>query len=117
MLVAEEEHQRDGVVELVHLLEVGDLVEVADVDDGEVLDPVGDFVEYFVLPHAVGVPVAAEADDDEAVFFRHDGLVDVPAGYEMRDYDGAHGECEVGLLLDVVAVIEKPFASCRLGLR
>jgi len=28
-----------------HLLEVGDLVEVADVDDGEVLDAVGDACE------------------------------------------------------------------------
>lgn len=42
MLVAEEEHQRHRVVELVHLLEVGDLVQVADVEDGEVFDPVGD---------------------------------------------------------------------------
>lgn len=42
MFVPEEEHQRHGVVKLVHLLEVGHLVEVADVEDGEVLDTVGD---------------------------------------------------------------------------
>ncbi len=42
MLVAEEEHQRHWVIELVHLLEVGDLVQVADVEDGEVFDAVGD---------------------------------------------------------------------------
>lgn len=42
MFVAEEEHQRHGVVELVHLLEVGDLIEITDVEDGEVLDAVGD---------------------------------------------------------------------------
>ena len=64
----------------VHLLEVGDLVEIADVDDGEVLDAVGDAVEDFVLAHAVGVPVATEANDDKALFLGHDGLVDVPAG-------------------------------------
>ncbi len=91
MLVAEEEHEGDGVVELVHLLEVGHLVEVADVDDGEVLDAVGDLVEHFVLAHAVGVPVAPEADYHEAVFFGHDCLVDVPAGDEVGDDDGAHG--------------------------
>jgi hypothetical protein len=90
VLVAEEEHHRHRVVELVHLLEIRDLVEVADVDDGKVLDAVGDLVEDFVLPHAVWVPVAAEADYDQAVFFGHDGLVDVPAGDEVGDYDGAH---------------------------
>lgn len=93
MLIPEEEHERDGVVELVHLLEVRDLVEIADVDDGEVLDAVCDLVEHFILAHAVRIPVATEADDDEAVFFGHDGLVDMPAGYEMRDDDGAHGVC------------------------
>jgi hypothetical protein len=91
VLVAEEEHHRDRVVQLVHLLEIGHLVQVADVDDGEVLDAVRDLVEDFVLAHAVWVPVAPEADHYQAVFFGHDGLVDVPAGDEVGDYDGAHG--------------------------
>lgn len=91
VLVAEEEHERHAVVEFVHLLEVGHLVEIADVDDGEVLDAVGDAVEDFVLAHAIRVPVAAEADYDEAFFFGEDGLVDVPAGGEMGEDDGAHG--------------------------
>ena len=51
----------------------------------------GRTVENFVLAHAVGIPVAAEADDDETVLFRHDGLVDVPAGLEMGEDNGAHG--------------------------
>lgn len=55
MLVPEEEHDCHGIVELVHLLEVGDLVEIADVDDGEVFDFIGDTVEDLVLAHAVGV--------------------------------------------------------------
>ena len=93
MFIPEEEHDGHGVVEFVHLLEVGHLVEVAEVDDGEVLDALGDAVEHFVLAHAVGVPVAAEADDDEPVFFGHDGLVDVPAGGEMGEDDGTHGGC------------------------
>lgn len=45
MLVAEEEHKRDGIVEFVHLVEVGDLVEVADVDDSEVLHTISDTYE------------------------------------------------------------------------
>ena len=93
VFIAEEEHDGHWVVEFVHLLEVGHLVEVAEVDDGEVFDALGDAVEHFVLAHAVGVPVAAEADHDEAVFFGHDGLVNVPAGGEMREDDGAHGGC------------------------
>ncbi|RBQ85615.1 hypothetical protein VDGD_20821 [Verticillium dahliae] len=75
VLVAEEEHDGAGVVELVELIEVGDLVNVADVADGEVLNAVLDAVEDLVLAHAGGVPVAAEADDDEALFFGEDGLV------------------------------------------
>lgn len=75
----------------IHLVEIGDLVDIANIDDGEALKLVGNLVEDFVLAHAVGVPVAAEADDDEALFFGEDGLVDVPAGGEMGDCDGAHG--------------------------
>lgn len=42
VLVAEEEHEGDGIIEFIHLLKIGNLVEVADVDDGEVLNTVGD---------------------------------------------------------------------------
>ena len=42
VLVAEEEHQCHRVVELVHLLEIGDLVQIAYIEDGEVFDTVGD---------------------------------------------------------------------------
>ena len=41
VFVAEEEHQSHGIPELVHLLEVGNLVEIADIDYGEVFDTVG----------------------------------------------------------------------------
>lgn len=93
MLVAEEEHECHCVVQFVHLLKVGNLVKIADIDDGEVLDAVGDFVEDFVLSHAVGIPIAAETDDHETVFFGHDSLVDVPAGDEVRNDDGSHLFC------------------------
>jgi hypothetical protein len=92
VLVAEEEHQGDGVVEFIHLLEVGNLVEVADVDDSEVLDAFSDLVEHFVLTHTVGVPVATEADHDQSFVFGQDGLVDVPGSDEMRDDDGTHSD-------------------------
>ncbi len=79
MLVAEKEHERDWVIELVHLLEIGDLVQIADVEDGEVLDTVGDPVEDFILAHTVGIPVTAKTNDNKTFFFGHDGLIDMPA--------------------------------------
>lgn len=91
VFVAEEEHDGHGIVQLVHLVEVGHLIQIADVDDCEVLDTVGDAVENFVLAHTVLVPVATEANDDQAVFFGHDGLIDVPAAGEMGEDDGTHG--------------------------
>lgn len=47
----------------VHLVKVGNLIDVANVDDCEILDLVGDFVQYFVLLHAVLVPIASESND------------------------------------------------------
>jgi hypothetical protein len=35
------------------------LVEIADVDDREVLDAVGDAIENLILSHAIGIPVSA----------------------------------------------------------
>ena len=55
--------------------------------------------EDFVLAHAVWVVVAAKTDNDEALFFREDGLVDVPAGAEVGDDDGTHGAICVERLL------------------
>lgn len=69
VLVAEEEEDGAGVVQLVHGVEVGDLVDVANVNGGEVAHALLNPVEYFVLAHAVRVPVAAEADHDQALVF------------------------------------------------
>jgi hypothetical protein len=59
----------------VQLVEILDLLEIADVDDSEVLDTVCDTIEDFVLAHAVGAPVFSKADDYETFVFGHDGLV------------------------------------------
>jgi hypothetical protein len=90
VFVAKEEHDGHRVVELVHLLKVGHLVQVAEVDDGEVLDALSDAVEDFVLSHAVRVAVSSKADDHEALFLGENGLVDMPAGAEMREDNRAH---------------------------
>ncbi len=92
------QHNNNGTTEgplTVHLLEIGDLIEITDVDDGEVLDTVGDAcgnlagakkgtrgrltIEDFVLAHAIRIPITTEADDDQALVLGHNRLVDVPA--------------------------------------
>lgn len=90
MFVAEEEHDSARVVQLVHGVEVGHAVYIADVDDGEIFNALGDLVEDLVLAHAVGVVVAPKANHDESLVFGEDGLVDVPAGFEVREDDGTH---------------------------
>lgn len=43
-----------------------------------------DAVENFVHFHACWVPVVTEADHEDSVLLRQDGLVDLPAIVEMR---------------------------------
>ncbi len=90
MFIPEKKHQRNRIIQFIHLLEIRHLIQIAHVQDGEILDSVGDAVQHFVLSHAVGVPVATEADYDEALFFGHDGLVDVPACDEVGEDYGTH---------------------------
>ena len=94
VLVSEEEHEGALVVELVHLVEVGHLIDVAEVDDGEVLHLIGDAIEHLVLAHAVGAPVSAEPDDYQPFIFAENGLVDVPAGLEMGKHE-THCDIEI----------------------
>ena len=83
MLVAEEEHEGYWVVKLIHLLEVWHLIEVANVDDGKVLDTIGDSIENLVLFHTVGVPVTTEADDNQTLFLGQDCLINMPSSNKM----------------------------------
>lgn len=53
----------------MYLVEIWDGGDIDEVDDGKVLDLFCDGVEGFVHGHALGVPVMAEADGDDAVFF------------------------------------------------
>ncbi len=63
-------HGGEGKGQLtIHLVEIRHLVDIAEVDGGEVLDSLGYSIEDFVLSHAVGIVVAAEPDHDDAVFF------------------------------------------------
>ena len=90
MLIAEEEHEGDRIVEFVHLLEVFYFVDVANIDDGEVLHNIGDLVEHLILTHAVGLGLTTEANDHQSLVLRQDCLVDVPGGDKVRKDDGTH---------------------------
>jgi len=92
MLVPKEKHNRYRVVQFIHLLEVGDLVEIAHIDDGKVLDSIGDAIQDLVLSHALRVPVTTEADDHQSFLLAHDSLIDMPARDEMGEDDGTHCE-------------------------
>ena len=41
MLIPEEEHKRERIIELVHLLEIRHLIQIAHVEHGEILDSIG----------------------------------------------------------------------------
>ena len=62
MFIPKKKHQRNRIIQLIHLLEIRHLIQITDIKHRKILNPVGDSVQYFVLPHAVGVPVAPEAD-------------------------------------------------------
>jgi hypothetical protein len=83
VLVPKEEHASARVIQLVHLVEVGDLGYVDQIDDAKVLALFGDSEEGFIHFHAGGVPVMAEPDEHDLVLFRQDGLVYLPAIREM----------------------------------
>lgn len=91
MFVPEEKHNGAWIIKLIHLVEVRDAINVANVDDGKAFNFLRNLVQHLVLAHAVRIPVAAEADDDESIFLTEDGLVDVPSRDEVGDDDGAHG--------------------------
>lgn len=88
----EEEHDCTGVVQFVHCVEIWDAIDVAHVDDGKVLYLLSDLVEHFILAHACFIVVSSEADDHETFIFGEYSLVDVPAGLEVRKYNGTHGD-------------------------
>lgn len=46
----------------------------------------GDAVQNLVHLHARWVPVVSEADDQNSVLLRQDGLVNLPAIVEMREH-------------------------------
>ena len=84
VFVSVEKHRRTGIVEFIHGVEIWYLINVYDIDNGKILDLFGNIGEDFVLHHADGVRVSSKSNDDDAVFFRDDGLIDFPAAIEMR---------------------------------
>jgi len=86
VLVPVEEHGGAGVIQLVHLVEVGHLRDVHQVANRKVLYLFGDLVQSLVHLHAFGVPIVAKPDDDYALGLVQNGLVHLPAIGEMRKH-------------------------------
>ena len=64
MFIPKKKHQRNRIIQLIHLLEIRHLIQITHIKHSKVFNSVGDAVQHFVLAHAVGVPVATEADYD-----------------------------------------------------
>ncbi|KAH3660218.1 hypothetical protein OGAPHI_007423 [Ogataea philodendri] len=90
VLVAVEEHHRHRVVQLVHLVEVGNLVDVAQIDNGKLADLGRNPVQQLVHQHAVAVGVAAKPDHHQTVVLGQNGLVNVPARSKVRQKYASH---------------------------
>lgn len=105
-----EEHDSARVIQLIHLeqnisahrtgdarrayfVEIGDLGDIAQVDNGKVLHLLRNGVQRLVHFHTLWIPVVSESDDDDAILFGFDGFVDVPATWEMGE-EVRHGKGE-----------------------
>ena len=65
------------------------------------------------MAHAVRVPVATEANNNEALFFAHDGLVDMPCRDKMRKDDGTHDDEEVVNDLVLASNVSLDMRGCK----
>ena len=83
MLIPEEKHARARIVQFIHLVKIGDFVDVHKYVTAKFLI-FRDVGENLVLAHARLVPVSTESDDDDAIFLGEDGLVHVPSGVKVR---------------------------------
>lgn len=75
-------HQRSArhkPIENIYLVEVRNVSDIYEVDDCKVLHFLCNRVERLVHRHALLVPIVTKADYDDAILFRFDGFIDVPA--------------------------------------
>jgi len=91
MLVPIEEHHRDWVIQLVHLVEIRHLGDIAEIDNGEVLDLLTHGIQSLVHPHALWIPVVPESNDHDPIFFGQNSLVNMPARMQVRE-EIRHGD-------------------------
>lgn len=62
-----------------HLVEVGNLSDIYEIDHRKVLDFLRDRIKSLVHGHTLAVPIMTKPDNDNAVFFGLDGFVNMPA--------------------------------------
>ena len=66
-----------------HLVEIGDLCDIDQIDDSKVLDFLRNAMKSFVHGHALRIPVMAETNYHDAIFFGFDSFVNMPARWKM----------------------------------
>ena len=84
-------HYCHRIVKLVHGREIRDLIDIAQIYDGEILHLVRDFGKHIILAQTVGVSILAKADDDKTIILAQDGLVNVPRRVQVRQNHRTHG--------------------------
>lgn len=62
------------------------------INRGEILDSVSDLIQNFILAHTIWFMISTETNNNQAFLLVHDCLVDMPAGVQVREDHGAHGE-------------------------
>src|SRR5882762_5457002 len=66
-----------------YFVEIRYLCNIDEIYHSKVLDFLGNAVERLIHRHALAIPIVTKAQDNNTVFFRFDGLVDVPTRRKM----------------------------------
>jgi hypothetical protein len=67
-----------------HLVEIRHFCYVDEINDGKVLDFLSNAIERLIHSHALTVPVVSKVYNNDVIFFRFDGLVNMPARRKVR---------------------------------
>lgn len=92
-----------------HLVEIRNIRDIHQIDDGKVLNLLSHTMQSLVHSHTLGIPVVPEPKDDDTIFFRLDCFIYVPAGGKMwEEIRHVEVECE-GVVEGNVVVKSKEY--------
>lgn len=85
VLVLEEKHDANGVVQLVHLVEVRNVLDIDSIYDGHILELDDDSSQRLVHKHALRSGFLAPTYHNDSVLLTEDGLVDRPCVWQSNE--------------------------------